>query len=154
MDAFQSAPPPDWPVLHGAALAALAGVGVDTIRTERLRRGVRQPTFLARVFGPQENAALSALPLHRRIETAAAAWAAKEALGKALGSGLAAFALAQAQVLHTEDGAPYFAFSGALEQQMAAAGLQVLLSLTHEGGFATAFVVLVRQPREGTDDPS
>lgn len=154
MDAFQPAPPPDWPVLHGAALAALAGVGVDTIRTERLRRSVRQPTFLARVFGPQENAALSALPLHRRIETAAAAWAAKEALGKALGSGLAAFALAQAQVLHTEDGAPYFAFSGALEQQMAAAGLQVLLSLTHEGGFATAFVVLVRQPPEEADDPS
>ena len=77
-----------------------------------------------------------------------------ELLGKALGSGLAAFALAQAQVLHTEDGAPYFAFSGALEQQMAAAGLQVLLSLTHEGGFATAFVVLVRQPPEEADDPS
>ena len=76
-----------------------------------------------------------------RPQTAAANFAAKEAFGKALGTGLLReFALCETEALRDENGAPYFSFSG-----RAAALMTAHLSLTHEGGTAAAFVVLERR---------
>ena len=85
-------------------------------------------------------------PAHR-AETAAANFAAKEALAKALGTGLSGFVWVQAQALRAPNGAPYFAFSGRLAETMRQKGLAAHLSITHEGGFATAFVVLEQAAR-------
>lgn len=82
-----------------------------------------------------------------RAQTAAANFAAKEALAKALGTGLSGFVWVQAQALRAQSGAPYFAFSGQLAGVMRQKGLTAHLSLTHEGGFATAFVVLEQAAR-------
>ena len=116
----------------------IRGIGVDTATVSRIEKSMENPNFCQRVFAPQELAALQA---HRRpAPHAAALWAAKEALGKALGEGLSAFALTEAAVLHDEKGAPYFVFTGALAEKTA--GLTAHLSLTHEGDYACAFVVL------------
>lgn len=73
-------------------------------------------------------------------------FAAKEAFGKALGTGLLReFALCEAEALRDENGAPYFSFSGRAAALMQARGLTAHLSLTHEGGTAAAFVVLERR---------
>ena len=73
----------------------------------------------------------------------AANFAAKEAFGKALGTGLLReFSLEEAQALRDAGGRPYFAFSGRAAALMERRGLRAHLSLTHEGGFAAAFVVL------------
>ena len=122
----------------------IAGIGVDTATVERIEKSIARDSFYTRVYGARERAALDALSPARRAQSAAGAWAAKEALGKALGTGLSGFVWAEAQVLHTADGAPYFAFDGAARAAMEEKGLTAHLSITHEGGFATAFVVLER----------
>ena len=120
----------------------IAGIGVDTATVARIEKSIARDNFYTRVYGAQERAALDALSPLRRAQSAAGAWAAKEALGKALGTGLSGFVLTEAQVLHNADGAPYFFFDGSTLDAMQSKGLTAHLSITHEGGFATAFVVL------------
>ena len=108
------------------------GIGVDTASAARLEKSIASAHFVQRVFGPEERALLQSRgPLHR-AQTAAANFAAKEV---------------QAQALRAQSGAPYFAFSGQLAGVMRQKGLTAHLSLTHEGGFATAFVVLEQAAR-------
>ena len=119
------------------------GIGVDTASAARLEKSIASAHFVQRVFGPEERALLQSRgPLHR-AQTAAANFAAKEALAKALSG----FVWVQAQALRAQSGAPYFAFSGQLAGVMRQKGLTAHLSLTHEGGFATAFVVLEQAAR-------
>ena len=123
------------------------GIGVDTASAARLEKSIASAHFVQRVFGPEERALLQSHgPLHR-AQTAAANFAAKEALAKALGTGLSGCVWVQAQALRAQSGAPYFAFSGQLAGVMRQKGLTAHLSLTHEGGFATAFVVLEQAAR-------
>jgi holo-[acyl-carrier protein] synthase len=118
----------------------IVGIGVDTATVSRVEKSMQNPRFLNSVFGPEERALFAERGM--RAQTVAANFAAKEALGKALGEGLSGFAWQEAQTLRNERGAPYWAFSGALEARMAAEGWRVHVSLTHEGDSATAFVVV------------
>lgn len=116
------------------------GIGTDMATVARIEKSMARPGFMERLFGPQELELFQKRGM--RAETVAANFAAKEALSKALGTGLAGFVWTQAQALRTQTGAPVFAFSGEAAQWMEAQGLTAHLSLTHEGGFAAAFVVL------------
>lgn len=122
----------------------IVGVGVDLTREDRIARSLQSGRFVRRVYGPAERALLESRGM--RASTAAANFAAKEALGKALGTGLLReFSLCEAEALRDENGAPYFAFSGRAAALLAARGLTAHLSLTHEGGFAAAFVILEKR---------
>ena len=118
----------------------MLGIGVDTTTVSRIEKSAASPAFMQRVYGPQERQlfALRAFP----ADGMAANFAAKEALAKALGSGLFTFALAEAEVLRRQSGAPYFVFSGALAAYMDKNRLLAHVSLTHEAGSATAFVMV------------
>ena len=119
----------------------IAGIGTDMTRIERVKKSLERPGFFERVYGPKERALLEGSP--RRAERAAANFAAKEAFGKALGTGLMhEFSPCEAEALRDGRGAPYFAFSGRAAALMKARGLKAHLSLTHEGDYAAAFVVL------------
>lgn len=121
----------------------IAGVGIDLTQIGRIEKSLARPGFWERVYGARERALLAQSP--RRAARAAANFAAKEALGKALGTGLfQEFSPAEAEALRDGRGAPYFAFSGRAAALMQARGLTAHLSLTHEGGYAAAFVVLER----------
>ena len=73
-----------------------------------------------------------------------AMYAAKEATSKALGTGLSqGVFLNQIEVRHDALGAPGLALSGAaLERMHGMGGTRMLLSLSHEGDMAVAFVVM------------
>ena len=71
----------------------------------------------------------------------AAAFAAKEAFSKALGTGVRGFKLCEVSVAHTELGAPYYIFTGAAERIVKERGLTFSLSLTHTDDTAAAFTV-------------
>ncbi|MEG0910377.1 MAG: holo-ACP synthase [Ruthenibacterium sp.] len=114
------------------------GIGVDTATIARIEKSILRPGFLEKCFGAAEQTLFA----HSRAETIAANFAAKEALSKALGTGLTGFLFSDVQVLRKESGAPYFAFSGSIAQMITEQKLTAHLSLTHEGGYATAFVIL------------
>ncbi|NLA77818.1 MAG: holo-ACP synthase, partial [Clostridiales bacterium] len=104
---------------------------------ERIASSIKSERFLARVFGAQELEyfARKSMPLN----SIAAAFAAKEAFGKALGTGVSGFSLNEVQVLHEKSGKPFLALSGkALE---AANGRELDVSITHTRDVATAVVI-------------
>jgi holo-[acyl-carrier protein] synthase len=126
--------------------AAIVGVGVDAVDVERFRRLLdRRPRFAARCFTETErsDATGSADP----VQSLAARFAAKEAVMKALGSGIGAFALTDVEVRRTAGkdatrNAPYVVLHGSAAERAGARGAGRLhVSLTHTDAVAIAFVV-------------
>ncbi len=118
------------------------GIGYDLCQIERMQKSLQRESFCRRVFGRQEWAELQKLGPHRRAESAAACFAAKEAFLKAAGTGLGGFDLAEVQALRKQSGAPYYALTGKAAQWLQAEKLTAHLSLTHEAGLAAAMVIL------------
>jgi len=70
-------------------------------------------------------------------------FAAKEALGKAFGSGVRApILLPDIAIEHDELGRPFFSYSPALAAHFAERGLTAHLSISDEHDYAVAFVIL------------
>ena len=121
-------------------------MGFDAVRIGRIARSIQKPRFCERIFSPEENRLINSRP--RPAQTAAAHFAAREALAKALRCGIFGFDLKEAAVLRRPDGSPCFAFSGRLAQRMQREGLVAELSLAHEGEYAFACVLLQRVGKE------
>jgi holo-[acyl-carrier protein] synthase len=114
-------------------------VGTDLIEIDRIagvleRHGER---FLCRVFTPDELAACEGRPA-----SLAARWAAKEAVAKALGTGIGQVAFREIEVVLDDCRCPSLRLHGAAQEFAARRGLtQWAISLAHDGGLAMAFVV-------------
>jgi holo-[acyl-carrier protein] synthase len=121
------------------------GIGVDMCTISRMEKSIQKQHFYERVFLEGERAYLDQKE-KSRAQSAAAMFAAKEAVAKALGTGFAggvsAFVI---EVTHDELGAPGIMLHGGAKERLEhIGGTRVLLSLTHEGDMATAFAVVVR----------
>ena len=126
--------------------AGIVGVGVDAVDVARFRRVLdRRPSLAYRCFTASEQS--DAVKSADRAQSLAARFAAKEAVMKALGSGLGAFAWTDVEVTRAPgSGATRNAPSLLLHGTAAAlAGEQGAgrfhLSLTHTDAVAIAFVV-------------
>ena len=121
------------------------GIGVDMCAISRMEKSIQKQHFYERVFLEGERAYLDKKE-KSRAQSAAAMFAAKEAVAKALGTGFAggvsAFVI---EVTHDELGAPGIILHGGAKERLEhIGGTRVLLSLTHEGDMATAFAVVVK----------
>jgi holo-[acyl-carrier protein] synthase len=132
--------------LGGLGGAGIVGVGVDAVSVDRFRRLLqRRPRFAARCFteGERSDAGSSA----DLAQSLAARFAAKEAVMKALGTGIGAFALTDVEVCRTRGtdatrNAPYVVLTGKAAELAGAHGASRFhLSLTHTDDVAIAFVV-------------
>ncbi len=120
----------------------ILGVGVDLIQVERMSRWTNQPGLLERFFHPGELADARSRGASMALSLAVR-YAAKEALGKAIGTGLSGFSLREIQVVNNRDGKPEIILHGRAEELFAAAGgRRVHLSLSHELDNAVAMVVV------------
>lgn len=121
----------------------LLGVGVDLCGVARIERAIEKEHFYERVFTPAERAYLNQKG-KGRAQSAAAMFAAKEAVAKALGTGFSGGVMPwNISVVHNEKGAPGAELSGAAKErleQMGGAGVRI--SLSHEGDSAIAFAVI------------
>jgi len=119
------------------------GIGADLVVLARLdamwrRHGERA---LEKLLAPQERAECRASVDPGRF--LAKRFAAKEALGKALGTGIRAPVLLTAIAVHHDDlGKPAFVFDAELAGWIAGQGLVCHLSLSDEAEHALAFVVV------------
>jgi holo-[acyl-carrier protein] synthase len=109
-------------------------VGVDLLAVSRMERLVGNEGFCARVFTPGERRRMA--QSGRAAQTAAGVFCAKEAYAKARGVGLCTALFQSVTVTWAENGRP--ALRSARPDD---AGLRFHLSITHDGGFAAAFVV-------------
>ena len=120
----------------------IAGIGIDVVHVHRMERWRMIPGLLERYFHPDELSAALTKGSGADLSLAAR-FAAKEAFGKALGTGLVGITLKDIMVKNRHNGQPEIFVSGtalaALKQSGAA---HIHLSLTHERDNAVAMVVL------------
>ena len=121
----------------------LLGVGVDLCGIARIERAIEKEHFYERVFTPEERAYLNQRG-KGRAQSAAAMFAAKEAVAKALGTGFSGGVMPwNISVVHDEKGAPGAELTGAAKERLEQiGGADVRISLSHEGDSAIAFAVI------------
>ena len=120
----------------------IAGIGVDVIHVQRMKRWRKIPGLLDRYFHSDELSA--ALERGSGVDLSLAArFAAKEAFGKALGTGLAGITLKDVMVKNRHNGQPeILVFDTALAALQRSGAVRIHVSLTHERDNAIAMVVL------------
>lgn len=113
----------------------VVGVGIDVCEIARFEESCRRtPALVTKLFTEAER------ELH--VRSLAARFAAKEALAKALGAPRG-MAWHDAEVVSEDSGRPRFVLRGTVLAEADALGVtSVHLSLTHDGGIASAVVVL------------
>ena len=110
--------------------------GIDLIEISRIEKSLESEAFKKRVYGENELRELEG----RKAESYAAAFCAKEAFSKAVGTGISGFELKEVEVLHDENGKPFFMLSGRAKEFADSLGLDFALSLTHTKDCAAAMV--------------
>ena len=120
----------------------IVGIGCDIIEIERIARAIKSESFIRRVFTAEE-----AAYCQRRGQQAAASFAArfaaKEAVLKALGTGLREGSLQEIAVDNDGLGKPLVQLSGhfaMLAKQLGVKNIQI--SLSHSREIATAYVIV------------
>lgn len=120
----------------------IVGVGCDIIEIERIARAIKSESFIRRVFTAEEVAYCQ-----RRGQQAAASFAArfaaKEAVLKALGTGMREGSLQEIAVDNDGLGKPLVQLSGhfaMLAKQLGVKNIQI--SLSHSRELATAYVIM------------
>ena len=113
----------------------IVGVGIDVVAVARIERALsRTPRLALRLFTDAERASA-------RPEQLAARFAAKEAAAKALGAP-GGLRWHDAEVVVGEGGRPRLHVHGGVAAEAEAQGVRTWhLSLSHDGGVATAVVV-------------
>lgn len=120
----------------------IVGVGCDIIEIERIARAIKRESFIHRVFTAKE-AAYCQSRGHQAAASFAARFAAKEAVLKALGTGLREGSLQEIAVANDALGKPLVQLSGhfaALSRQLGVKNIQI--SLSHSRDFAVAYVIM------------
>ena len=118
--------------------------GIDLVETERIARVLERQggAFLKRVFTDAERAYCDSQA--HAAASYGARWAAKEAVAKALGTGIGAGAsLVEIEVVRAANGQPLIQLHGAAAATAAKMGVvEVRVSLTHTEHYAAAFAVV------------
>jgi holo-[acyl-carrier protein] synthase len=124
----------------------VVGVGVDAIEIARVRGALeRTPSLLGRLFSEREQAACRTSCGDLRWGGLAARFAAKEAVAKALGTGIRGFGFRDIEVVNDDLGRPeVLLHAGAAEAAARAGATRVLVSMTHAQDLALANAVAQR----------
>ena len=120
----------------------IVGIGCDIIEIERIVRAIKRESFIQRVFTAKE-AAYCQSRGQQAAASFAARFAAKEAVLKALGTGLREGSLQEIAVANDALGKPLVQLSGhfaALSRQLGVKNIQI--SLSHSRDFAVAYVIM------------
>jgi holo-[acyl-carrier protein] synthase len=118
---------------------AVIGVGIDLIEIDRIAQALeRRPRFAERCFTPAEAAYCQSRAFP--AQHFAARFAAKEAVGKALGIGMTRWR--EVEVVRGPAGAPGVVLTGRYARRSADLGITAIsVSLTHGRGTAAAVAV-------------
>ena len=112
----------------------MKGIGLDLCEIARMEKLLQDERFLKRFFTESE------IDYVRQrgcgaAQSLAGLFAAKEAFGKAIGTGIS-FDLRELEICHDPNGRPEYTLRGALAERYR--GERFLLSISHDGGIAGA----------------
>jgi holo-[acyl-carrier protein] synthase len=121
----------------------IVSVGIDVVLVDRFAQALeRTPLLAERLFTESERFTSSGNP--RAAESLAARFAAKEAVAKALGAPIGLH-WHDCEIVTDPDGRPWLTVSDTVAQVAGERGItRWHLSLSHDGGIASAMVVAER----------
>ena len=122
----------------------ITGIGIDVVQVKRMEKWRKTRGLLERYFHDEELS--TAISRGNAADMALAArFAAKEAFGKALGTGFSRMALKDIMVINTSNGRPEIRVFETAKKALEESGAnKVHISLTHESDNAIAVVILER----------
>ncbi len=127
----------------------ILGIGTDIVEIARIGRSIERhgERFTKRIYTAAEIA--YCLRFKRATQHFAGRWAAKEAAGKALGTGIfGSVRFRDIEVTNDERGKPVLTFSGSAAELASAMGAARLhVSIAHSDSHATAVVIIEGEPR-------
>ena len=121
----------------------IIGIGTDIVQIDRIGRAfsLRPEKFMQKILAAEE---IEKMPLSREIEYLAKRFAAKEAISKALGSGMR-LGVRFRDILILSDlqtGQPLVQLRGRAKQQASEKGInRILISISDEKEYAMAFAM-------------
>lgn len=120
----------------------ILGIGIDIVHISRMMEWRNKPGLLERFFHHTEiDDAKERGP--SQIQSLAARFAAKEAYGKALGTGMRNLKLTDVRIQTDDNGKPSLSVQGGAKNLLQKiGGKNIFVSLTHESDNAIAVVVI------------
>lgn len=125
----------------------IVGIGCDVVEQKRVTEALEKygDRFVQRLLTTSEIRIYEkrlGLSRERGLSFLASRWAVKEAISKALGTGISGDVTFHAMtIMHTQSGAPMAVFSDALKERLQREGIFVHITITDEKTVAAAFAV-------------
>ncbi len=119
----------------------IAGIGVDLCRVARIQKALESEHFRTRIFTPDEIAYCESKG-RQKFYSYAATFAAREAFIKASGLSLSTVMFGGNFEVVRDDGVPAVRLKGELAELFPENESRIFVSLTHEGEYTCAMVVI------------
>ena len=121
----------------------IVGIGNDIIEIERIEKAISKEGFKNKVYTQKELENIK--KRGDRVETYAGIFSAKEAISKAIGTGVREFSLTDLEILNDDLGKPYVAVSEKLDKIIKdkKEDYQIEISISHSKKYAIAMAIIL-----------
>lgn len=118
----------------------ILGIGNDIVEIARIEKAIQNESFKKRVYTENEIELIEKKGAGK-VASYAGRFSAKEAISKAMGTGVRGFNLIDIEILSDELGKPVVNFKNELEKFMN--NKRIELSISHSKEYATAVAILI-----------
>ena len=119
----------------------ILGIGNDVVEIARIEKAISNEKFIKRVYTEKEIEIIE--KKGNKIASYAGRFSAKEAISKALGTGIRDFNLTDIEILNDELGTPCVIFKNKLKDRMV--DMKIEISISHSKEYATAVAVMFKK---------
>ena len=121
----------------------IVGIGNDIIEIERIEKAISKEGFKNKIYTQRELENIE--KRGNRTETYAGIFSAKEAISKAIGTGVREFSLTDLEILNDDLGKPYVVVSEKLDKILKTKkeDYQIEISISHSRKYATAMAIVL-----------
>ena len=121
----------------------IVGIGNDIIEIERIEKAISKESFKNKVYTQRELENIE--KRGDRVETYAGIFSAKEAISKAIGTGVREFSLTDLEILNDDLGKPYVIVSEKLDKiiKNKKEDYQIEISISHSKKYAIAMAIIM-----------
>ena len=121
----------------------IVGIGNDIIEIERVEKAILKEGFKNKVYTQKELENIE--KRGNRTETYAGIFSAKEAISKAIGTGVREFSLTDLEILNDDLGKPYVVVSEKLDKIIKSKkeDYQIEISISHSKKYAIAMAIIL-----------
>ena len=121
----------------------IVGIGNDIIEIERIEKAISKEGFKDKIYTQRELENIK--KRGNRAETYAGVFSAKEAISKAIGTGVREFSLTNLEILNDDLGKPYVVISEKLDKIIKSKkeDYQIEISISHSKKYAIAMAIIL-----------